>query len=142
MKKSKVSAKVMRKRIEKKLDTQMRLFVLARDKRCVTCGIGEGEVNQNGNKAIMQCGHLITRAVKSVKYDLRNIFLQCSGCNLRHEFHPEILTKVFLDRYGKDEFEDLVLKSNQTRHYTHDELKTMLEIFNYLQNNNVIINKE
>jgi len=126
---NKISVKIMRKRVEKKLDAQMRLYVLARDVRCVTCGIGEGEVNQNGNKAIMQCGHLITRAAKSVKYDTRNIFLQCSSCNLRHEFHPEILTKVFLDRYGKEEFDYLIFKSNQPKHYTLFELENILKSY-------------
>jgi len=48
---------------------------------------------------------------------------------LRHEFHPEILTKVFLDRYGKEEFDDLILKSNQTKHYALFELENILKSY-------------
>lgn len=109
-----------RKRTERKkliasLDKITREIVLVRDGRCVTCGKVEN----------LQCGHLITRARYGVRWDLLNCNVQCSGCNFRHEYNPEIYTRWFLNKYGQAEYESLCNKSENGK-YSISDLEDIL----------------
>jgi 5-methylcytosine-specific restriction endonuclease McrA len=105
-----------RKKLVKRLDEVTREIVLKRDKFCVTCGKTEN----------LQCGHLITRARYGVRWDLMNCNAQCSGCNLRHEYQPEIYTRWFLNHYGEKEYQSLCNRAETQGKFTIDELETIL----------------
>lgn len=105
-----------RKRLIKRLDDITREIVLLRDGRCVTCGKTDS----------LQCGHLITRARYGVRWDLLNCAVQCAGCNLRHEFNPEIYTNWFLRKYGLNEYQSLCHRSETQGKYSIGELEGIL----------------
>ena len=105
-----------RKRWERKLDEITREIVLERDGHCVLFG------NHMGAR---QCGHLVTRAKKSVRWDLRNCNEQCGGCNLRHEYYPEVYTSWYLSNFGECHYKKLFEDSEVVRKLTIDELETL-----------------
>lgn len=115
-----------RKKLIKQLDDLTREIVLLRDGRCVTCGKVDN----------LQCGHLITRARYGVRWDLKNCNVQCAGCNLRHEFHPEIYTRWFLLKHGQTEYESLCHRSETQGKYSIAELEEILFQLTELQKGN------
>ena len=95
------------------------LHIRERDKACVTCGSSQNLTN----------GHLITRSKKSIFFDSKNCNCQCRGCNLKHEFNPEIYTQWFINRYGLVEYHDLIRRGNETKKWTKEELEQIAEIY-------------
>ncbi len=108
--------KTARQQLERQLDAIVREIVLKRDGRCVVCG----------KVTNLQCGHLITRTKRSVRWDLKNCNVQCAGCNFYHEHNPHPYTNWFINRYGLEEYQRLFAKSEAIGKYTIDELETML----------------
>jgi hypothetical protein len=107
-----------RKQAVNRADTAFSRYIRARDNwTCFTCH-KRGE-DKDG---VMQCGHLITRAKYSTRWDERNAVCQCSGCNLRHEYQPEILTDAYISHHGVDVYHQLVYASNQPRKLITDEI--------------------
>ena len=113
--------KTARQKAVKKADAAMSLYVRARDKRCVLCG----------TPYRLQAGHLIRRGKWSVRYDERNVFCQCAGCNKRHNYYPEFYTNWWINRFGQEAYDKLVRDSQKLKHYTTAEL---LEIAEYFKN--------
>lgn len=65
-----------RGKLNDKIHAEMRRIALKRHPYCVVCGRSDG---------ILQGGHLIPKANSTaVRYDLMNVFTQCSGCNSLH----------------------------------------------------------
>lgn len=112
-----VPASTRRKRLIKQLDEVCSLYVRKRDGRCVTCG----SIDQP------QCGHLVSRACYALRWDERNVHQQCAGCNLRHEFRPEIYTAWYIAEYGLPEYEKLYADSIAPRKWNEVELRTRLD---------------
>ena len=99
-------------------------YIRARDIYiCQTCGLA----GRKGD-GVMTCGHLITRAKYSTRWDEQNAECQCRGCNMLHEFQPERMTSKWIARNGIEEYNRLVLKSNTPRKFTIGEIR---EIANY-----------
>lgn len=120
-----------RKRWERRLDDIVREIVKERDGFCVI-RVSKEVFSDDGEMLIpashtdvMQCGHLITRAKKSVRWDLVNCSVQCSSCNIKHEFYPEIYTSWFLDRFGQDEYKRLCRDADSVNKLTIAELETL-----------------
>jgi 5-methylcytosine-specific restriction endonuclease McrA len=106
-----------RKKLIKQLDQVVREIVFQDDPHyCVTCG----------KTSNLQLGHLITRSRYGTRWDLMNCHIQCSGCNYRHEFQPEIYTRYFLNRYGEQEYNNLCHRAETQGKFTIDELETKL----------------
>ena len=91
-----------RRNARKITDKLMSLFAILRDGRCVTCGSTDN----------LQGGHYFGRVMFSVRYDPRNVYCQCAGCNILHESNSEPLRKVVIDTIGIDGFDSLALKAN------------------------------
>ena len=108
--------KTPRQMLERQLDAVVREIVLKRDGRCVVCG----------KTTNLQCGHLITRTKRGVRWDLKNCNVQCAGCNFCHEHNPHPYTHWFIQRYGLPEYENLFARSEAIGKFTLDELETML----------------
>lgn len=90
-------------KLKRLADSLMSKYIIARDKKCVTCGVAVGLTNS----------HLITRGKNSVRWDDVNCNCQCYSCNLRHEYYPEYYTKWFIQNYGQAMYEDLVDRSQK-----------------------------
>jgi hypothetical protein len=108
--------KSSRQLYERELDTLVRSIVIFRDKFCVC------PPPKNGHSVVLQPGHLITRGKESVKWDLRNVHCQCSGCNLTHEFRPERFTNWYIQRFTADSYMTLVADSEEVCKMSVDEL--------------------
>lgn len=80
----------------------------------------------NGHSHIMQNGHLISRAKKSVRWDLWNTHLQCSSCNLLHEYQPERMTKWFILEFGTGKWMDLVERSGKIEKITDETIDLII----------------
>lgn len=93
--------KTTRQVLEKKLDKLVREIVLARDPVCVCPS------PNNGHSGVRQCGHLFTRSKKSVRWSLYNCNVQCSSCNLLHEFNSHRYTLAFIHKFGLCKYEEL-----------------------------------
>ncbi len=83
-------------------DQWMSKYIRARDRRCYICGKTDN----------LQNGHLITRGKFATRWDEKNCKCQCSGCNKRHEFQPEIFTSMWIEENGIEAYQELVKKSN------------------------------
>ena len=102
-----------RQKAKKYADTEISKLVRFRDGRCVTCW---SPVN-------LECGHLITRAKMGTRFDLKNCNAQCSTCNQEHEEEPAQYIEWFIEKYGQEEYDALVLKSNTVTRFTISELR-------------------
>ena len=103
----------------------IREICLLRHPYCVCCGRTDG---------ILQGGHLIPKQrSEAVRYDLMNVFTQCSHCNSLHRYDTRPFTKFFLNEYGQEEYLALIEKSRlivKDRMWeleeTHNDLKQIL----------------
>lgn len=123
LKQKKRKKKTSRMLLEKKADILTREIVLDRDGYCVC------SPPKNGHSDILQCGHLVSRAKKSVRFDLYNCSVQCSSDNMLHEHYPEKYTSWFLREFGAAQYDRLVKDSEEIRKLSEDELE---EICNQL----------
>jgi hypothetical protein len=89
-----------RKRLVKKLDALCRKILLKRDAlhgdcfRCISCKKLLPIVSGN-------VGHFISRQCKRVRWDLRNIHLQCVHCNKWKSGNYGEYRRALLERYGE-----------------------------------------
>ena len=114
-----------RRQLEAKLDTLTSLIVRWRDGECVICC----------RKEPLDCGHLIKRGKRAIRWNLRNTNAQCKNCNYRHNYHPEIYTLWFVLTYGKDEYANLVGLSERGIEMTVPQLRVLLEHYQALWDN-------
>lgn len=108
-----------RKKLVKKLDTIVSLYIRARDGKCIVCG----------KKENLQNGHLFTRSAYSTRWDEVNCNAQCAGCNLRHEFDSYPYTAKFMDKYGNKEYHALHIRYARAKRYSDKELEQLYEYF-------------
>ena len=92
--------------------------------------------NRDGNKCVLcgsttnvQCGHLIRRGKKSVRFDETNCNAQCSRCNYLHNQYPEKYTRWWLNRYGQEAYDLLVNRSGSMHQWMKSELLTIIEFY-------------
>lgn len=107
-------------KMEIEADRIVRQIVLLRDNGLCFC-----PPPKDGHNKIMQAGHLVTRACKSVRWDLWNVSVQCSSCNMLHEYKPERYTREFISRFGKDAYMSLVERSAIVRKIPEWEMKQL-----------------
>jgi hypothetical protein len=106
-------------KLKKIADSLMSKWIIARDKKCITCGTTTGLTNS----------HLITRGKNSVRWDSVNCNCQCFSCNLRHEYYPEYYTKWFIKNYGQLMYEDLVDRSQVLVKVNRAHLERVIELY-------------
>lgn len=87
-------------------DDLVREIIFLRDTECITCGVTRQVYP-------LQVGHLISRGVHSVRWDLKNCNGQCEGCNRKHEHYPEYYFAAFVNKYGAESLEDLQRRAHQ-----------------------------
>jgi len=120
-----VSKRTERQRAIAAADKAFSEYIRARDRYiCKTCGIAGSK-----GDGVMTCGHLITRAKYSVRWDESNAECQCRGCNMRHEFQPEVMTDNYIMRYGTEFYHELVLFSNTPRKFTVPDIRDIAKYY-------------
>ena len=83
---------------------------------CITCD-REYEVKK------IHCGHFMSRQYMSTRWDERNVAPQCYGCNVMQQGKQfEFSLKI-----GKELSEELYLLTKQTKKWSLDEIKDMIE---------------
>ena len=119
----KLKKQFSRKAVVKQLDKVFADYIKARDKRCVQ------STKTEPCKAPLTCGHLITRANYSTRWDEGNAFGQCASHNLTHEHHPEYFTTWYIERFGAQSYQLLVAKSKQPSRLKTAELVVLIEYY-------------
>jgi len=89
--------KITRKGWIRKLDKLVGDIVKVRDGLCVTCG----------SRSNLTPGHLFSRVAYSTRWDLTNVYAQCTNCNFRHESDPYPLTNYFIEIWGRAKLDKL-----------------------------------
>lgn len=69
---------------------------------CFVCGHKDAWWNSKTAPRGIQVGHYISRGRTVLRWDLRNLFPQCSGCNIIHNTNPAPFTLAIIDEYGVD----------------------------------------
>ena len=115
-----------RKALIKKLDTLCRKILLKRDLRygdCFNCISCKRLYPIN----VAQVGHYISRRHYAVRWDLRNINLQCSHCNYRLSGNPIEYEKTLLEMYGKAEVDWLKTFYRESPGYSVFDLQQLVK---------------
>jgi hypothetical protein len=113
--------KLTRSKLIKKLDTIFSRWVRLSNSvneicTCVTCG-------KESHWKDIQAGHFISRKHYSTRWDERNVFPQCVGCNV-FKYGEQYKFSLFL---GLELSKELSLQSNEIRKFSSNELEDMIE---------------
>ena len=110
--------KITRKGLIRKLDKITSQLVVARDGKCFTCGTTQNLTN----------GHLFTRGLYVVRWDLLNSFCLCAGCHLYwwHK-HPIEAAEFTKSKLGVFEYNRLNERAQQIKKWNEHELEILLE---------------
>ena len=65
----------------------------------------------------------------SVRFDERNVHLQCEHCNTYLSGNLIYYRENLIKKIGFDEFEKLSVKAKETRKYSKEELKEIIELY-------------
>ena len=115
-----------RKRLVKKLDALCRQILLIRDLRyenlfcCISC-------RRLLPINTAQVGHYISRRHESVRWDLRNINLQCPSCNKWHSGNLYEYRKTLISMYGEDEVSKMETFYRQSPGYSVFDLEQLVK---------------
>jgi len=104
-----------RKSLINKADKVFNKFIRERDLQCVICGSKDG----------VSAGHLITSKRIGIRYNPLNCHAQCRGCNMKHQWFPEIYFMWFLNKFNIRKFKSLVEQSIQP--FNDDQIKEVIE---------------
>lgn len=108
-----------RKSLVKAADRAFSRYIVARDKRCVTCG----------RRVNLQCGHLFSRTAYSTRWNPMNAACQCAGCNINHEGDPLPLTDYMVATWGREKIDELHALYHQPFKYKDYQLVELARYF-------------
>ena len=113
--------KPTRSKLVKKLDTVFSQYIRLKDSKdgigtCVTCGKQDHIKN-------LQAGHFQSRKFYSIRWDERNVKIQCSGCNI-FRYGEQFKFSLYL---GNKLSEELLAESRVIRKFTNVELEEMIQ---------------
>jgi len=122
--------------LEKKLDKVFSQYIRLKDAdeggtvECVTC-------NQLFFWKDTDCGHFIKRQHRSVRWDERNVGVQCTRCNHYMGGRQDDFSKYIIKTYGYSVYDELMRLKYQTMKFSRldilekiDEYKEKLEALN------------
>lgn len=123
-KKKVIPLKKQIRRLEKKADAALSLYVRAKTiaeyKNCPLCGINP----------VQASFHFIRRKRKILRWDFRNVVGSCHKCNWIEYRFPDPSRAWFIRRYGVDVYLKLVDESLVTKNqYTLEELEGIIRNF-------------
>jgi len=121
-KKKKPLAKARRKKAKARADRECSLFVRAKFHRdlggCPFCG-----------SPIEHAFHWIGRRKESVRWDERNVWASCAGCNFSYNRWPNNFIPYLVKNLGQQGYEQLVQDSNTPAKFSPDDLEEIAERF-------------
>jgi transcription elongation factor Elf1 len=127
-----------RPQLIKMLDTEFSRYIRNRDNlngffTCPTCG-KTLSIDQS------QAGHYISRVVKEVRWDDRNVHAQCARCNLWLHGAPTMYRIWIGENYGEEtaqELDSALLRHRRGKFkkFTPDELRIAIDRYKNINNN-------
>jgi hypothetical protein len=121
------------------LDALCSKYVRLRDNfTCVICGT-RNPIWSKGDPTSAECGHLLSRTVSALRFDLRpagNLHCNCHRCNVRHggqhfRFKSTIdqwpYVKWYIVQYGADAWEALRAEGAKGKQWRAWELEQLIE---------------
>ena len=112
------------KSVEKELWDVFSLYIRARDNwTCFTCGRSK----RRDPDTVFQAGHLFTRGKAAIKYDERQVFCQCAGCNFRHNSDPDIYRERFIKVFGQARYDTIYQMRNAPCKRTVADMRLMID---------------
>lgn len=97
--------KLTSKQVTKALDQIIRdiLKIKAGDNpKCFICGKHIDWFHPKKNPKGLQVNHFISRKVLPLRWDLKNVFPGCAGCNYIHQYNQLPFIKRILDEFGQE----------------------------------------
>jgi 5-methylcytosine-specific restriction endonuclease McrA len=107
-----------RQRLIKKLDDRIRDIVRERDQECITCGIRLTPANRTA-------GHFIHRRHLGTRWDVSNVWGQCSDCNIQD--NDERFTLALRNKCNEKFVSDLITAGHRNNHFSTSDLKRIYE---------------
>jgi hypothetical protein len=86
---------------------------------CVTCG-----KLMHWKEA--HAGHFVSRRHMSLRWDERNVFPQCCGCNTFNAGALDEYSAYIIRTYGHSTFDDLLKMKRQTKKWTRAEIEDLI----------------
>ena len=127
------------KKLKKELDTLCSQYVRIRDDyTCVICGV-YNPIWTRGDPTSAECGHLLSRTVSALRFDLRpdgNLHVNCHRCNVTHggqhfRFKSTIDQWPYVDWYittfGSERWQVLRLEGAKGKQWKAWELEQLIE---------------
>jgi hypothetical protein len=117
-----------RSKLKKKLDAVFSKFIRERDSN--TCFF---KGRNSETYKIGQCGgpmcnfHILSRVSTSTRWDEENCVCSCFGHNMAMEHVPLEFYRLFEKLRGREWLDDMRIKWKQSRHFTLDELRSMIK---------------
>jgi hypothetical protein len=128
--------KITRPGLIRKLDGLVSQYVRRRDSymncaghegyaSCVTCG-------KTAHWQDMQCGHWIKRGHASTRFDLRNVYAQCPGCNMFSGGRQDEMAGHILALHGPETVKELLTLKRTPKRWSVAELHEKIAEFQEL----------
>lgn len=120
------------KKLTNKLDQVIRdIFkeLYGNNPKCFVCGRHDGWYHPRDCKRGIQVGHYISRTRTILRWDLLNLFPQCSGCNISHNNNPAPFTLAIIKEHGQKRIEYLEKTAREAigQRLTDGQKREMLE---------------
>lgn len=124
--KRKYVRKSTRRRLVAQLDIIFSLYIRMRDKRLR----GRCPFHDSCSfRPIECCFHFITRSKFSTRWDEQNAVGACHACNFKENFNNHIFISWYLSKFGKEQYESLIARSNRIAKHSIDDLERMKSYF-------------
>jgi hypothetical protein len=88
---------------------------------CFTCDRKDGWYHPINNKKGIQVGHFKNRGHIILRWDLKNLFPQCSKCNVIHNINVRPFTKAVKEKIGQHRLDYL---NNTIRKFKSKKMTT------------------
>lgn len=92
---------------------------------CYTCGVQKPWKEQ-------QCGHYISRGSNILRYDLRNLRVQCVGCNVFRKGNYPAYAAALVRECGAEIIEELEWESKQLKQWRVTDLQEVIDTYKRL----------
>ena len=108
-------------KLRRMLWERFRNYVKDRDGRiCFTCDSGPLEGSN------CHAGHLVNSTKASVRYAPFNVYVQCYRCNVSMRGNIAEYAYRYIQRFGKEQFDRLMLQSREHKTWTAHELEALI----------------
>ena len=107
-----------RQKLIKKLDDLIRDIVRERDQDCITCGTRLTPANRTA-------GHFIHRRHLGTRWNVSNVWGQCSDCNIQDS--DERFSNALRNKCSEKLVRDLITAGHRNNNFSISDLKNIYE---------------